>query len=79
MDPLTIALAVFGGYQGFKSAQRSHQGLLGTLFSTGLGAYGGYSLGGGISGLMTLKKIPWAVSSESDSQNPYLKSSENQG
>ena len=51
MDPLSIALAVFGGYQGFRSAQRSHQGLLGTLFSTGLGAFGGSQLGSGITSL----------------------------
>jgi hypothetical protein len=51
MDPLTIALAIYGGYQGYKSAKRSHASTLGTLFSTAAGAYGGYSLGSGIGSL----------------------------
>jgi hypothetical protein len=51
MDPLSIALAVFGGYQGFKTAKKAHAGLLGQLFGAGLGAFGGSQLGGGITSL----------------------------
>lgn len=51
MDPLTIALAIYGGYQGYKSAKKSHANTLGKLFSTAAGAYGGYSLGTGIESL----------------------------
>jgi hypothetical protein len=52
MDPLTIALAIYGGYQGYSSAKRAHADTLGQIFGTALGAYGGYSLGSGIGGLM---------------------------
>jgi len=52
MDPLTIALAIYGGYQGYSSAKRAHANTLGQIFGTALGAYGGYSLGSGIGGLM---------------------------
>jgi len=52
MDPLTIALAIYGGYQGYSSAKRAHANTLGQIFGTALGAYGGYSLGNGIGGLM---------------------------
>jgi len=52
MDPLTIALAIYGGYQGYTSAKRAHANTLGQIFGTALGAYGGYSLGSGIGGLM---------------------------
>ena len=51
MDPLSIALAVFGGYQGFRTAKKAHAGLLGQLFGAGLGAFGGSQLGGGITSL----------------------------
>jgi hypothetical protein len=46
MDPLTIALAIYGGYQGYKSSKGSST--LGRIAGTALGAYGGYSLGSGI-------------------------------
>ena len=52
MDPLTIALAIYGGYQGYSSAKKAHANTLGQIFGTALGAYGGYSLGSGIGGLM---------------------------
>jgi len=48
MDPLTIALAIYGGYQGYKSSKGSST--LGRIAGTALGAYGGYSLGSGITG-----------------------------
>jgi len=50
MDPLTIALAIYGGYQGYSSAKKAHANTLGQMFGTALGAYGGYSLGSGITG-----------------------------
>ena len=52
MDPLTIALAIYGGYQGYSSAKRAHANTLGQLFATAAGAYGGANLGSGIDGLM---------------------------
>jgi hypothetical protein len=48
MDPLTIALAIYGGYQGYKSSKGAST--LGRIAGTALGAYGGYSLGSGITG-----------------------------
>jgi hypothetical protein len=51
MDPLTIALAIYGGYQGYKSAKRANANTLGKLFATAAGAYGGYNLGSGINSL----------------------------
>jgi hypothetical protein len=48
MDPLTIALAIYGGYQGYKSSKGSST--LGRIAGTALGAYGGYNLGSGITG-----------------------------
>jgi len=50
MDPLSIALAIYGGYQGYKSAKKSGAGTAGRIFGTALGAYGGYNLGSGITG-----------------------------
>jgi hypothetical protein len=50
MDPLTIALAIYGGYQGYKSAKKSGAGTAGRILGTALGAYGGYSAGSGITG-----------------------------
>jgi hypothetical protein len=50
MDPLTIALAIYGGYQGYRSAKKSGAGTLGKIAGTALGAYGGYNLGSGITG-----------------------------
>jgi hypothetical protein len=50
MDPLTIALAIYGGYQGYKSAKKSGAGTAGRILGTALGAYGGYSAGTGITG-----------------------------
>ena len=52
MDPLTIALAIYGGYQGYSSAKKAHANTLGTLFATAAGAYGGYNLGSGVNGLL---------------------------
>jgi len=46
MDPLTIALAIYGGYQGYKSSKGASP--LGRIAGTALGAYGGYNLGSGI-------------------------------
>jgi len=54
MDPLNalqIALAVFGGYKGFQTSKKAHAGILGQILGTAGGAYGGYSLGTGISSL----------------------------
>jgi hypothetical protein len=48
MDPLTIALAIYGGYQGYKSSKGASP--LGRIAGTALGAYGGYNLGSGITG-----------------------------
>jgi hypothetical protein len=50
MDPLTIALAIYGGYQGYKSAKKSGAGTAGRILGAALGAYGGYNLGSGITG-----------------------------
>ena len=50
MDPLTIALAIYGGYQGYSSAKKAHANTLGQLFATAAGAYGGYNVGSGITG-----------------------------
>jgi hypothetical protein len=50
MDPLTIALAIYGGYQGYKSAKKSGASGAGRILGTALGAYGGYNLGSGITG-----------------------------
>ena len=52
MEPLEIALALYGGYQGYQSAKKAHANTLGQIFGSALGAYGGYSLGSGINGLM---------------------------
>ena len=52
MDPLTIALAIYGGYQGYKSSKKAGASGLGRVFGTALGAYGGYNLGQGIGSLM---------------------------
>jgi len=52
MDPLTIALAIYGGYQGYKSSKKAGASGLGRIFGTALGAYGGYNLGTGIGSLM---------------------------
>jgi hypothetical protein len=51
MNPLQIALAIYGGYKGYKSAKKSGAGGLGRIFGTALGAYGGYQLGSGITSL----------------------------
>ena len=51
MNPLQIALAIYGGYKGYKSAKKSGAGGLGRILGTALGAYGGYSLGSGITSL----------------------------
>ena len=51
MDPLTIALAIYGGYQGYKSSKKAGANGLGRILGTALGAYGGYSLGSGIGSL----------------------------
>ena len=48
MDPLSIALAIYGGYQGYKSAKKSGASGAGRILGTALGAYGGYNLGSGI-------------------------------
>jgi hypothetical protein len=48
MDPLTIALAIYGGYQGYKSSKGGSP--LARIAGTALGAYGGYNLGSGITG-----------------------------
>jgi hypothetical protein len=52
MDPLTIALAIYGGYQGYRSAKKAGASGAGRIFGTALGAYGGYNLGQGIGSLM---------------------------
>jgi hypothetical protein len=51
MDPLTIALAIYGGYQGYRSSKKANANTLGQLFATAAGAYGGYNLGSGINSL----------------------------
>ena len=40
MDPLTIALAIYGRYQGYKSSKKAGANTLGRIFGTALGAYG---------------------------------------
>jgi hypothetical protein len=50
MDPLTIALAIYGGYQGYKSSKKAGASGLGRILGTAIGAYGGYNLGSGITG-----------------------------
>jgi hypothetical protein len=52
MDPLSIALAVYGGYQGYRSSKKAGASGIGRIFGTALGAYGGYNLGQGIGSLM---------------------------
>jgi hypothetical protein len=52
MDPLTIALAIYGGYQGYKSSKKAGASGLGRILGTAIGAYGGYNLGSGIGSLM---------------------------
>ena len=52
MDPLSIALAIYGGYQGYKSSKKAGASGIGRIFGTALGAYGGYNLGQGIGSLM---------------------------
>ena len=51
MDPLTIALAIYGGYQGYKSSKKAGASGLGRILGTAIGAYGGYNLGTGIGSL----------------------------
>jgi hypothetical protein len=51
MDPLSIALAVYGGYQGYRTSKKAGANTLGRIFGTALGAYGGYNLGQGIGSL----------------------------
>jgi hypothetical protein len=51
MDPLTIALAIYGGYQGYKSSKKAGANTLGKILGTAIGAYGGYNLGTGIGSL----------------------------
>jgi len=51
MDPLTIALAIYGGYQGYKSSKKAGANTLGRIVGTAIGAYGGYNLGTGIGSL----------------------------
>jgi hypothetical protein len=53
MDPLTIALAIYGGYQGYKSSKKAGASGLGRILGTAIGAYGGYNLGTGIGSLMS--------------------------
>jgi hypothetical protein len=53
MDPLTIALAIYGGYQGYKSSKKAGANTLGRILGTAIGAYGGYNLGTGIGSLGT--------------------------
>jgi hypothetical protein len=52
MDPLSIALAIYGGYQGYKSSKKAGASGIGRIFGTALGAYGGYNLGQGIGSFM---------------------------
>ena len=51
MDPLTIALAIYGGYQGYKSAKKAGASGPGRILGAAIGAYGGYNLGTGIGSL----------------------------
>jgi hypothetical protein len=53
MDPLTIALAIYGGYQGYKSSKKAGASGAGRILGTAIGAYGGYNLGTGIGSLMS--------------------------
>ena len=52
MDPLTIALAIYGGYQGYRSAKKAGASGPGRILGAAIGAYGGYNLGTGIGSLM---------------------------
>jgi hypothetical protein len=51
MDPLTIALAIYGGYQGYQSAKKAGASGPGRILGAAIGAYGGYNLGTGIGSL----------------------------
>ena len=51
LDPLSIALAIYGGYQGYRSAKKAGASGAGRIFGAALGAYGGYNLGQGIGSL----------------------------
>jgi hypothetical protein len=51
MDPLTIALAIYGGYQGYQSAKKAGASGAGRILGAAIGAYGGYNLGTGIGSL----------------------------
>jgi hypothetical protein len=51
LDPLTIALAIYGGYQGYKSAKKAGASGPGRILGAAIGAYGGYNLGTGIGSL----------------------------
>jgi hypothetical protein len=51
LDPLTIALAVYGGYQGYRSAKKAGASGPGRILGAAIGAYGGYNLGTGIGSL----------------------------
>jgi hypothetical protein len=66
MDPLTIALAIYGGYQGYRSAKKAGANTLGRVFGTALGAYGGYNLGQGIGSLAS--SAPAAVAEAAGTQ-----------
>jgi hypothetical protein len=51
LDPLTIALAIYGGYQGYRSAKKAGASGAGRILGAAIGAYGGYNLGTGIGSL----------------------------
>jgi hypothetical protein len=53
IDPLSIALAVYGGYQGYRSSKKAGASGVGRILGTAIGAYGGYNLGQGIGSLMS--------------------------
>jgi len=50
-NPLAIAAALYGGYQGYRSAKKSGASGIGRLFGAAAGAYGGYNLAGMIPGV----------------------------
>jgi len=50
-NPLAIAAALYGGYQGYRGAKKSGASGLGRLFGAAAGAYGGYNLAGMIPGV----------------------------